>query len=73
MNNNPRAPVFHTFHTVQHLNISVHMQLKINFQQRIAFLFGPAVLAQVLATPHPVIVPLLDYTHSFNVQIFILY
>ena len=40
--------------------------------QRIVHLFGPVALDQVMAAPHPVILPLLLYEHGFNVNIFIL-
>ena len=40
--------------------------------QRIVFLFGPAALREVLDAPHPIILPLIMYEHSFDVTIFIL-
>lgn len=54
--------------------VSVHIILdhKIFFQQRIAFLFGAAKLAEVLASPKPFIFPSTDYNLTFDVFIFIL-
>ena len=74
MNNpgTPDGPIFNQFHLVQSINVRVIIGLKINFMQRIVFLFGPAALSQVLNAPHPVIIPFILYEHSFDVFVYIL-
>ena len=73
---NPYPPigdlVFNRFQLTQHISINITISHKIHFMQRIVHLFGPAALDQVMAAPHPVILPLLLYEHGFNVNIFIL-
>ncbi len=70
MNND--GPIFQPFHFVHHINIRVCIINRIHVMQRIALLFGPEALARVLAAPHPIILPLLNYVESFDVVIFIL-
>ena len=74
MNNqdNQDAPIFNPFHFVQHINVRVCISRKMHFMQRIVFLFGPERLGEILASPEPVILPLINYHTSFNVHVFIL-
>ena len=71
MNNND-GPIFQPFHFSQQIEIRVCISQKIHFMQRIALMFGPERLGEVLASPNPVILPLINYQTSFNVFIFIL-
>ena len=72
---NPYPPIgdlfFNHFQLTQIISISITIIHKIHFMQCIVHLFGPAALDQVMAAPHPVILPLLLYVHGFNVNIFI--
>ena len=69
----PQGPFVHPFQlTPQHISINITINHKIHSMQRIVYLFGPAALDQVMAAPHPVILPLLLYEHGFNVNIFVL-
>ena len=70
--NNQIAPVFHTFHLTQQINVRVTISRKIHFMQRIVQLFGPGALGQVLNAAHPVILPFILYENSFDVHVFIL-
>lgn len=69
---NQGRPIFHPFQFTQNLTIRVTVSRKINFMQRIALLFGSEVLREVLTSPNPVILPLINYETSFDVFIFIL-
>ena len=68
----PDGPVFNQFHLTQHINVRVIISRKVHFMQRIVFLFGPAVLREVLESPHPVIIPFILYEHLFDVFVYIL-
>ena len=70
--NNQDAPVFHNFHSTQHINVRIIVSKKVHFMQRILQLFGPGALGQVLNSPHPVILPFILYENSFDVHVFIL-
>lgn len=71
--NNQGAVNFHSFHFVQNIRVNVCISRKIHFQQRIVFLFGPERLREILLSPDPIILPLIDYTVSFDMHIFILF
>ena len=71
-NNNPRALLFNRFHFVQNISVHIWISRKIHFQQRLAFLFGPERLREILTSPEPIILPLIDYNFSFDVTIVIL-
>lgn len=64
--------IFFPFDFTQHIRINVCISRKIHFQQRIVLLFGPERLGEILRSPNPVILPLIDYNLSFDVHIFIL-
>ena len=70
---NPLVIQFHQFHWVHAIRINVHIDRKIFYQQRIVFLFGAERLREILVSPDPIILPILDYTVSFDVHIFILF
>ena len=53
-------------------SIHVVLSCKIFFQQRLALTFGADRLAEINASPQPFLLPLLDYSHTFDVYIFIL-
>ena len=75
MNNPPGGrdgPLFYPFDFTQQIQINVCISRKIHFMQRIALMFGPARLGEVLNSPNPVILPLINYETNFNVHIFIL-
>lgn len=63
---------FFPFQSVQNMNVRVCISHKIHFMQRIVHLFGPERLADILASPQPIILPLINYHVSFDVCIFIL-
>ena len=67
-NQNPFLP----FAFTPKIRINVHVDQKIFFQQRIALMFGAAVLREVLESPLPVIIPVINYEVSFDMHIFIL-
>lgn len=64
---------FHPFQFVQDVHVIIRIDRKLFFQQRLALLFGAQSLHEILQSPNPVIVPLIDYTRSFDVHVFILY
>ena len=70
---NPHAIQFHQFHWVHAIRVNVHIDRKIFFQQRIALLFGAELLRDILQSPNPIILPIVDYTISFDVHVFILF
>ena len=49
------------------------MDWKIVYHQRIVYLFGPERLEEILESPIPVIIPIINYELSFDVIILILY
>ena len=69
MNN---APVVFPLDFTQHIRINICISQKIHFQQCIAFLFGVEALGEILRSPPPIILPLIDYDTSFDVHVFIL-
>ena len=76
--NNPPPPIplgiqFNQFHWVRSIRVNICIDRKIFYQQRMVLLFGPERLREVLESPDPIILPILDYTTSFNVHIFILF
>lgn len=71
--NPPHAIQFHQFHWVHAIRINVHIDRKILFQQRIVFLFGAEALGDILQSPNPIILPIVDYNISFDVHVFILF
>lgn len=70
---NGDGPRFLQFHSTQRIRINVHVDRKIFFQQRIVYMFGPARLGEILASPLPVVIPIIDYATSFDVNVFILF
>ena len=73
MNQDPGGRVVHRFHFSRAIRINVHVDRKIFFQQRIVFMFGADRLGEVLASPEPIILPLINYETSFDVHVFILF
>ena len=75
MNNNGpyEGPLFQPFDLTQHINVQVCISKKIHFMQRIVFMFGSESLNAAMASPNPIIVPLIHYNTSFDVHIFILF
>ena len=71
--NNDDGPRFLRFHRTQRIQINVHVDRKIFFQQRIVFMFGPQVLGEILASPLPVVIPMIHYKHSFDMHVFTLF
>lgn len=69
MNN---APVVFPFDFTRHIRVNICISRKIHFQQRIVLLFGAERLGEILRSPEPVILPLIDYNISFDVHVFIL-
>lgn len=71
--NNPGGVVdYFPFQFRNSITVDICISNKIHFQQRIVQLFGLQSLQEILNSPQPVILPILDYTRSFNVIIFIL-
>ena len=70
MNN---ANVFTPFHATQRIRVNVHVDRKIFFMQRIALMFGVEVLREILESPLPFVIPLINYETSFDVHVFILF
>ena len=64
---------FTPFHMTQRIQINVHVDRKIFYHQRLAFMFGPQQLREILEFPLPVIIPFILYEHSFDVNVFILF
>ena len=54
------------------LHVVILFGLKINHQQRIVTLFGIECLAEILRSPHPLFLPILDYRETWDVRIFVL-
>lgn len=52
--------------------MDICVSLKMHFQQRIAFMFGPQRLAKINASNKPFILPLNNHAVSFDVMIFFL-
>ena len=71
-NHNPHRGNFFHFHSVQSIRVNIWISRKIHFQQRIVFLFGPERLREILLSPDPIILPLIDYNFSFDVNVVIL-
>ena len=71
--NNPDDSPFFPFQLVQNMNVRICVSLKIHFMQRIVHLFGPERLGEVMSSPNPVILPLINYHMSLDVHIFILF
>ena len=72
MNNLPK-PQFTPFHFTQQIQINVHVDKKIFFQQRMVFMFGPERLREIMESPLPVVIPMINYENSFDVHVFILF
>ena len=54
------------------LHVVILFGLKINHQQRIVSLFGIECLAEVLRSPHPLLLSILDYHEDWDVHILVL-
>lgn len=72
-NPNPRNLPFQRFHFTHDITVHIRVDRKIFFHQRIVFLFGPDRLAEIMASLDPIILPLMDYSVSFDIVIFILF
>ena len=68
--NNP--PPLNALNPNRGIRIQIRIDHKMFFQQRIVALLGAQTLAEVLASPHPFILPLIHYHNSCDVYIFIL-
>ena len=69
----PNAIQFHPFHWRHTIRINVHVDRKIFLQQSIVFLFGDEILREILESPNPIILSIVDYAHLFvDVHVFIL-
>ena len=73
MNQDQGGRVVHRFHFTHATRINVHVDRKIFFQQRIVFMFGVDKLGEILASPDPIILPMIHYENSFDVHVFILF
>ena len=73
MNHDPLRGAFFPFHFTRSIRINVHVDFKVFYQQRIVFMFGPKKLHDILASPNPVIIPMIHYENSFDVHIFVLF
>ena len=60
------------FQAVRHIKINVWIDRKIFYQQRIVYLFGVEALTEVMNSPDPIILPILNYHLGFDVSIIIL-
>ena len=72
MNNQGRPP-FLPFHLTQRIVVNVHVDRKLFYNQLIVSMFGPEKLGEVLASPSPVIIPVINYERSFDIHVFILF
>ena len=70
---NHNGPQFIPFHLTQRIQINVHVDREIFYQQRIVFMFGPRRLREILESPLPVVIPMINYENSFDVHVFILF
>ena len=70
--NPPPSPFFYPFELTQWIFVRVSISRRIHFMQQIVSLFGPTTLDEVMASPHPIILPLFLYEHGFNVHEYIL-
>ena len=64
---------FTPFHMTQRIQINVHIDRKLFYQQRIVLMFGPERLREILLSPLPMIIPMIHYKNSFDVHVFILF
>ena len=64
---------FTPFHLTQRIQINVHVDRKVFYQQRLVYMFGLQRLREILESPLPVIIPFILYEHSFDVNVFILF
>lgn len=71
--NNQERPPFLPYYSVQRICINVQVDRKVFYQQRIVFMFGPERLREILESPFPVIIPIINYEVSFDVHIFVLF
>ena len=72
--NNQDRPQFFPFHLTQWIQINIHVDRKVFYLQGIVFMFGhPERLRYILASPLPIIIPMIQYKHSFDVHVFILF
>ena len=61
------------FYNTQSIRINVHVDRKIFYHQRIVYMFGPKRLGKILESPILVVIPIINYELSFDVNILILY
>ena len=67
----PQGPSIHAFYFVQHIDVHVCLQRKISFMQTIAHILGLEGLNKALASPYPIILPLIHYPRPFDVYVFL--
>ena len=68
----PDGPVFNRFHLTQLINVWVIVSRKIHFMKSIVYLFGPAVLDEVMNAPHSMIFPFMMYENLSDVYVYVL-
>ena len=68
--NNP--PPLNVLNPNQGIRVQIQIDHKVFYQQHIVFLFGATRLGEILASPHPFILPLIFYHTSCDVFIFFL-
>ena len=71
--NGPGRPPFLPLYNTQSICINVHVDQKLFYHQHIVYMFGPERLGEILESPIPVIIPIMNYKLSFDVTILILY
>ena len=71
MNPNP-IPTLANLNPNLGITVFIHIDRKVFFQQRLVSLFGAERLGEIINSPHPFILPLINYHNSCNIYIFIL-
>ena len=66
-------PTNGNFNTQSGIQICLHVSYKVLFQERIVSLFGAQRLHEILNSPHPFILPFVNYGTICNIYIFILF
>ena len=72
MNPNPVNPL-NDLNPNLGIKIQLRIDRKIFFQQRIVSLLGAERMGDVMRSPHPFILPIINYHTSCNIYIFILF
>lgn len=71
--NNQQRPPFLPFHSTQRLSIHVYVDRKIFYRQRLVLMFGPDRMEEIIQSPLPMVIPIINYETSFDVSILILF